>query len=114
MHRQGNRGHKLRRAKRLTVAGLLTVLCLLTLPSCSHLKFWQQDPTDKVEPCPIVQCLDRALKTCEGVTPPQSLTNCRDAVLLASDALGEVMVCQEAHAALIRCVNDFNAARGRK
>ena len=114
MHKQGNQGHGTRLARRSTGAISLIVLSLLTLPSCSHLKFWQQDPVDKVEPCPIVQCLDRALKTCEGVEPPQSLTNCRDAVLLASDALGEIMVCQEAHAALIRCVNDFNSARGRK
>lgn len=114
MHRQGNRGRKPRRARRLIAAVSLAALCLMTLPSCSLLKFKQQDPVDPVEPCPIVQCLDRAMKTCEGVTPPDTLTNCRDAVLLASDALGEVMVCQEAHRALIQCVNDFNAARGRK
>ena len=36
-----------------------------------------------------------------------------DAVLVASDALGEVVVCQEAHAALIRCVEQFNYDHGR-
>lgn len=60
----------------------------------------------------MVQCLDRALKTCEGVEP-RPVGTCADAVLLASDALGEVVVCQEAHRELIRCVERFNFDHGR-
>jgi hypothetical protein len=98
---------KLRRAS-------LIALCLTTLPACSLGKLWQRDPVPAVSPCPIVQCLDRALRTCEGVEPPSDgVRNCQDAVLLASDALGEVMVCQEAHRLLIQCVEDFNRERGR-
>lgn len=41
------------------------------------------------------------------------IKTCADAVLIASDALGEVVVCQESHAALIRCVEQFNFDHGR-
>jgi hypothetical protein len=89
----------------------LTCLCLMTLPACSWLKpkLPEAQPAAK---CPIVQCLDRALMTCPGVDP-RPVHTCADAVLVASDALGEVVVCQEAHAALIRCVEQFNYDHGR-
>lgn len=46
--------------------------------------------------------------------PPEGgVKTCQDAVLLASDALGEVLVCQQAHAALIQCVEDFNRERSQ-
>lgn len=93
---------------------LLAALFLPILASCSWVKPWPRDPAPAVTPCPIVQCLDRALKTCDGVTPPaDGVRSCQDAVLLASDALGEVLVCQQAHAELIRCVEDFNRAKER-
>jgi serine/threonine protein phosphatase 1 len=41
----------------------------------------------------------------------EGVRSCQDAVLLASDALGEVLVCQQAHAELIRCVEEFNRGR---
>lgn len=88
---------------------LLTCLCLMTLPSCSWLKPKPPAPQAK---CPIVQCLDRALQLCKGVDP-MAIKTCADAVLIASDALGEVVVCQESHAALIRCVEQFNHDHGR-
>lgn len=92
----------------------LAALFLPILASCSWVKPWPRDPAPAVTPCPIVQCLDRAMRTCEGVTPPaDGVRSCQDAVLLASDALGEVLVCQQAHAELIRCVEAFNAAQGR-
>ena len=92
----------------------LAVLCLLTLASCSWGKLLPRDPAPAVTPCPMVQCLDRALKACEGVIPPaEGVHTCQDAVLLASDALGEVLVCQQAHAELIRCVEDFNRERSQ-
>lgn len=90
----------------------LVVLSLPILANCSLVKPWPRDPAPAVTPCPIVQCLDRALRTCEGVSPPaDGVRSCQDAVLLASDALGEVLVCQQAHAELIRCVEDFNRGR---
>ena len=49
---------------------------------------------------------------CQGADP-QPVATCADAVLVASDALGEILVCQEAHAALIRCVRQFNEDNGR-
>ena len=88
---------------------LLTCLCLMTLPACSWLKPKPPEPQAK---CPIVQCLDRALQVCKGVDP-MPIKTCADAVLIASDALGEVVVCQESHAALIRCVEQFNHDHGR-
>lgn len=89
----------------------LTVLCLMSLGACSLLspKLPEAPPPAA---CPIVQCLDRALKVCEGVEP-RPIHTCADAVLIASDALGEVVVCQESHAALIRCVEQFNFDHGR-
>lgn len=88
---------------------LLTCLCLMTLQACSLLKPKPPEPAAK---CPIVQCLDRALQVCKGVDP-MPIKTCADAVLIASDALGEVVVCQESHAALIRCVEQFNYDHGR-
>lgn len=88
---------------------LLMCLCLMTLPSCSWLKPKPPEPQAK---CPVVQCLDRALQVCKGVDP-MPIKTCADAVLIASDALGEVVVCQESHAALIRCVEQFNHDHGR-
>lgn len=88
---------------------LLTCLCLMTLPACSLLKPKPPEPAAK---CPIVQCLDRALQVCQGVDP-MPIKTCADAVLIASDALGEIVVCQESHAALIRCVEQFNHDHGR-
>lgn len=88
---------------------LLTCLCLTILPACSLLKPKPPEPAAK---CPIVQCLDRALQVCKGVDP-MPIKTCADAVLIASDALGEVVVCQESHAALIRCVQEFNFDHGR-
>lgn len=88
---------------------LLMCLCLMTLPSCSWLKPKPPAPQAK---CPVVQCLDRALTLCKGVDP-MPIKTCADAVLIASDALGEVVVCQESHAALIRCVEQFNYDHGR-
>ena len=88
---------------------LLTCLCLMTLPACSWLKPKPPAPQAK---CPVVQCLDRALQLCKGVDP-MPIKTCADAVLIASDALGEVVVCQESHAALIRCVEQFNHDHGR-
>lgn len=41
------------------------------------------------------------------------IKTCADSVLIASDALGEIVVCQESHAALIRCVEQFNFDHGR-
>ena len=90
----------------------LAVLCLPILANCSWARLLPRDPAPAVTPCPIVQCLDRALETCEGVSPPaEGVRSCQDAVLLASDALGEVLVCQQAHAELIRCVEEFNRGR---
>jgi hypothetical protein len=83
----------------------LTVLCLMSLQACSLLNFKQPEAAPK---CPIVQCLDRALMTCAGIQAPPEIKTCADAVLIASDALGEVVVCQEAHRELIRCVDEFN------
>lgn len=88
---------------------LLTCCFLTTLPSCSWLKPKRPEPQAK---CPVVQCLDRALQLCKGVDP-MPIKTCADAVLIASDALGEVVVCQESHAALIRCVEQFNFDHGR-
>ena len=108
-------GERKSHARPSLMRALLVVLFLPILANCSWVKPWPRDPAPAVTPCPIVQCLDRALKTCEGVTPPaDGVRSCQDAVLLASDALGEVLVCQQAHAELIRCVEDFNrAAQGR-
>jgi hypothetical protein len=101
-------------APRVARRVLLIVLCPLILATCSPVKLWQRDPAPAVTPCPIVQCLDRALQTCQGVDPPEmGVKTCQDAVLLASDALGEIVVCQQAHAALIQCVEDFNNARSQ-
>lgn len=88
----------------------LIALCLMSLQACSLLSFKRPEATPAK--CPIVQCLDRALKVCEGVAP-RPVHTCADAVLVASDALGEVVVCQESHAALIRCVQEFNFDHGR-
>jgi hypothetical protein len=90
---------------------LLSVLCLMSLQACSLLRPKLPEAAP-VPQCPIVQCLDRALITCAGVDP-RPVHTCADAVLVASDALGEVVVCQEAHAALIRCVEQFNYDHGR-
>ena len=89
----------------------LTVLFLLSSPACSLLKPKLPEAPAPAA-CPIVQCLDRALETCTGVDP-RPVHTCADAVLIASDALGEVVVCQESHAALIRCVEQFNFDHGR-
>lgn len=53
------------------------------------------------------------MKTCAGIDTPPAIQTCADAVLIASDALGEVVVCQEAHRELIRCVEQFNWDHGR-
>ena len=104
--REINNGRKL--GRRLRVLPLsLTALCLLSLPGCSLLSS-KPPSAPAVVKCPVVQCLDRALTLCEGLRNPPPKT-CADAVLVASDALGEIVVCQEAHAALIRCVEQFNA-----
>jgi hypothetical protein len=83
----------------------------MTLPSCSWLRPKPPEAPPQAK-CPIIQCLDRALLLCKGVDP-MTIKTCADAVLIASDALGEVLVCQEAHAALIRCVEQFNYDHGR-
>jgi hypothetical protein len=90
----------------------LTCLCLMILPSCSWLRPKPPEAPPPAAKCPIIQCLDRALLLCKGVDP-MTIKTCADAVLIASDALGEVVVCQEAHAALIRCVEQFNYDHGR-
>lgn len=87
--------------------GCLAALFLMSSPACSLLKLKPPEAAPVVVACPIVQCLDRAMRTCEGVEPVPVKT-CADAVLIASDALGEVLLCQESHAALIRCVQEFN------
>ena len=90
---------------------LLTCCFLMILPSCS----WLRPKLPEAQPqaiCPIIQCLDRAMTLCKGVDP-MPIKTCADAVLIASDALGEVVVCQESHAALIRCVEQFNHDHGR-
>ena len=105
-------GERNNHARPSLTRALLAALFLPILASCSLVKPWPRDPAPAVTPCPIVQCLDRALRTCEGVSPPaDGVHSCQDAVLLASDALGEVLVCQQAHAELIRCVEDFNRGR---
>ncbi len=92
----------------------LVALSLPILANCSLARLLPRDPAPAVTPCPIVQCLDRALRTCEGVSPPaEGVRTCQDAVLLASDALGEVLVCQQAHAELIRCVEAFNLSHDK-
>ena len=107
-------GERKAHARPSLMRALLAVLCLPILANCSLARLLPQDPAPAVTPCPMVQCLDRALRTCEGVSPPaEGVRSCQDAVLLASDALGEVLVCQQAHAELIRCVEAFNAAQGR-
>jgi len=88
---------------------LLMCCFLMTLQACSWLRPKPPAPQAK---CPVVQCLDRALTLCKGVDP-MPIKTCADAVLIASDALGEVVVCQESHAALIRCVEQFNHDHGR-
>ena len=108
-HESGERSQP---AKALNVRPtLLIALCLLSFPSCSLLRLKPPEAAP-VQACPIVQCLDRALMTCAGVDP-RPVHTCADAVLVASDALGEVVVCQEAHMALIRCVEQFNYDHGR-
>lgn len=112
--RSSETGERSNHARPSLIRASLAALCLLILASCSWVKPWPRDPAPAVTPCPIVQCLDRALRTCEGVSPPaDGVRSCQDAVLLASDALGEVLVCQQAHAELIRCVEDFNRAKER-
>lgn len=107
-------GERKAHARPSLIQASLAALFLPILANCSLVKPWPRDPAPAVTPCPIVQCLDRALKTCEGVSPPaEGVRSCQDAVLLASDALGEVLVCQQAHAELIRCVEDFNRAKER-
>lgn len=90
--------------------------CLLILPSCSLLKPKPPSPpiaTPAVATCPAVQCLDRALQVCEGVPAPPQVRSCADAVVLASDALGALLMCQEAQRVLIECVERHNAEVGR-
>lgn len=105
-------GERQLRGKALNVRRLsLIALSLMTLGACSLLRPKLPEAAP-VPACPIIQCLDRALKVCEGVQP-RPVHTCADAVLIASDALGEVVVCQESHAALIRCVEQFNHDHGR-
>ena len=105
-------GERQPRGKALNVRRLsLIALSLMTLGACSLLRPKLPEAAP-VPACPIIQCLDRALKVCEGVQP-RPVHTCADAVLIASDALGEVVVCQESHAALIRCVEQFNFDHGR-
>lgn len=95
----------------LTLRLILLMCCfLMALPSCSWLK--PRPPEPPATKCPIIQCLDRALTLCKGVDP-MPIKTCADSVLIASDALGEIVVCQESHAALIRCVEQFNFDHGR-
>lgn len=83
-------------------------LCLMTLPACSALLPKPPEPTPvAVKPAPL-QCLDRAMQQCPGLAET-SLTTCADAVVLAVDAMTSLASCQDIHAELVRCVNEYRS-----
>lgn len=85
---------------------LLTCLCLITLPACSSLGWKQPERAPAVVQAKPVRCNDRLMQVCQGIDLPAK--TCADAFLIASDSLGAVLACQQAHRLLIECVERHN------
>ena len=98
-------------------AGFLVALSVLTTAGCSWGSLSRPttpEQTPAVVPCPVVKCLDRAMTLAGSVEIEDTPRTCKDVFVAAVDALTGLRQSREAHAELIKCVEDFNAEASKE